>query len=145
MRYLKYKSATLAGFFSLLVLLGACRNSNDDNSNPGNVTPAAGQWKVSYFFDKQDETGNYAAYVFEFDTDGSMSASNGSQTWAGSWAAGIDDSNDKFLINFTDAVPSALEELEEDWRIIDMQDNFMHFEHTSGGNGDTDILKFTRN
>ena len=38
----------------------------------------------------------------------------------------------------------ALGELEEDWRIIELQDDFMHFEHTSGGNGDTDVLKFTK-
>lgn len=134
--------------FAILLLsaFASCSNS-DDNSSGGNnnqTTPNAGTWKVSYFYDKKDETGNYAAYTFEFGTDGSLSASNGSQTWSGTWQTGIDDSANKFLIDFNGTLPSALSELEEDWRIISIEDNFMHFEHTSGGNGDTDVLKFTK-
>ncbi len=133
--------------FAMLLLsaFASCSNS-DDNSSGGNnnQTPNAGTWKVSYFYDKKDETGNYAAYTFEFGTDGSLSASNGSQTWSGTWQTGIDDSANKFLIDFNGTLPSALSELEEDWRIISIEDNFMHFEHTSGGNGDTDVLKFTK-
>jgi len=133
--------------FSLLMFASfASCTTNDDNSSGGNNngTPAAGQWKVSYFYDKQDETSNYTGYTFEFGADGSLSASNGSQSWSGTWQTGIDDSANKFLIDFTGTVPSALTELEEDWRIIKIEDNFMHFEHTSGGNGDTDVLKFTK-
>jgi hypothetical protein len=133
--------------FSLLMFASfASCTTNDDNSSGGNNngTPAAGQWNVSYFYDKQDETSNYTGYTFEFGADGSLSASNGSQSWSGTWQTGIDDSANKFLIDFTGTVPSALTELEEDWRIIKIEDNFMHFEHTSGGNGDTDVLKFTK-
>lgn len=131
----------LLAFFSLT----ACDdNSNGNNSGNNNFTPAAGTWKVTYFFDKQDETSYYTNYTFEFGANGSLSASNGSQTYNGTWATGIDDSTDKFLIDFSGAVPSVLSELEEDWRVIRIEDNFMHFEHTSGGNGDTDILKFSK-
>lgn len=135
-----------AAFILLMSALFASCSTNDDNSPGGNnnTTPAAGQWKVSYFYDKNDETANYAAYTFEFGADGSLKAYNGSQTWTGTWQTGIDDSADKFLIDFTGVVPSALADLEEDWHIVTMADNFMHFEHTSGGNGDTDVLKFTR-
>lgn len=133
-------------FFALFLLLTnamvAC--NNDDLSINNNSTPSAGTWKISYFFDQQDETGNYANYTFEFGSNGSLSVSNGSQTWTGTWATGIDDSANKFLINFSGAVPSILSELEADWRIIKMEDDFMHFEHTSGGNGDTDVLKFSK-
>lgn len=124
------------------VTLMAC--SNDDNSSNNNITPSAGTWKVSYFFDKQDETGNYIPYTFEFGANGSLSATNGSQTYSGTWATGIDDSADKFLMDFSGTVPSALQDLEEDWRIVAIQNDFMHFEHTSGGNGDTDVLKFSK-
>ena len=46
----------------------------------------------------------------------------------------------KFFINFNGAHPSVLEELEEDWLIIEQSSDFMHFKHTSGGNGDTDVI-----
>lgn len=131
-------------FFSAFQLVSCVKN--DDNSSGGNnnQVPAAGSWKVSFFFDKQDKTGNYSSYTFEFQSNGSMSASNGSQTWQGTWLTGFDDSKNKFLIDFNGSVPSTLSELEEDWLIISMDDNNMHFEHTSGGNGDTDVLKFKK-
>lgn len=145
MKFAKFAFAA----FSLLLLsvFASCSNSSDDNTPGGNnnVTPAAGQWKVTYFYDKKDETSYYAGYTFEFGAGGSLSASNGSQSWSGTWSTGIDDSANKFLIDFNGTLPSALSELEEDWRIITIEDNFMHFEHTSGGNGDTDVLKFTKN
>lgn len=137
-----------ANFFSLLllstILIGLSSCDSGSNSNNGS-TPPPGSWKVSYFYDKQDETGNYASYVFEFGSNGSMSATNGVQTWTGTWASGYDDSKDKFLIDFSGTIPSALAELEEDWLILLINDDNMHFEHTSGGNGDTDVLKFARN
>lgn len=143
MKGVQFVLATVSIF--LLSTFVSCTNSDDNSSGGGsNQTPNAGAWKVSYFYDKKDETGNYASYTFEFGTDGSLSASNGSQTWSGTWQTGIDDSADKFLIDFNGTLPSALSELEEDWRIITIEDNFMHFEHTSGGNGDTDVLKFTK-
>lgn len=145
MNRIKSIPAILLFAFSALV---SCQKS-DDSSNPGNnpgnnVTPATGQWKVTYFFDKKDETGNYTGYVFEFGAGGSLSASSGGQTWTGTWSTGSDDSANKFLIDFSGAVPGALADLEEDWRIIAITDNFMHFEHTSGGNGDTDVVKFAK-
>ncbi|HRI60983.1 MAG TPA: hypothetical protein PK228_14695 [Saprospiraceae bacterium] len=135
--------------FSLLMfaMFASCTTSDDNSSggNNNNVTPSAGQWKVSYFFDKQDETSNYTGYTFEFGSNGSLTASKGGQTWSGTWQTGIDDSADKFLIDFTGTLPSELTDLEEDWLIIKIEDSAMHFEHTSGGNGDTDVLKFTKN
>ncbi len=133
---------------SSMAFFAACTspddNSNNNNNNGSNSTPGAGTWKVSYFFDKKVETGNYSSYTFEFGANGSMSASNGSQTWNGTWLTGFDDSANKFMIDFSGTLPSALTDLEEDWKIIEISDNFMHFEHTSGGNGDTDVLKFTK-
>jgi hypothetical protein len=132
--------------FALLLLsaltFGACHP--DDNNAPLN-TPASGQWKVSFFFDKQEETGYYNGYVFEFGSNGSLNISRSGQNWTGTWATGIDDSKNKLEITVNGSHPSELEELEEDWLIIEMTDSFMHFEHLSGGNGDTEVLKFVKN
>jgi hypothetical protein len=139
------KFTGIAFLFILAGLSAGCQKNDDDNPAPGGGTaPASGPWKVSYFFDKQDETSNYTGYTFEFGADGALTASNGAQSWSGTWSAGFDDSRDKFLMDFTGTPPSALAELEEDWLIIEQTSTFMHFEHTSGGNGDTDIVKFTK-
>lgn len=125
-------------------LLAACNHGNDDNPGPNGNPPAAGTWRISYFYDKQDETSNYAGYTFEFGSSGALTATQGGQTWSGSWSTGFDDSHNKFLIDFNGNPPSALLELEEDWHILEQTDDLMHFEHTSGGNGDTDVVKFVR-
>ncbi len=126
---------------ALFVNLTAC---DPDSSSPNGNTPASGKWKVSYFFDKQDKSSYYANYTFEFESNGTLTATNGGQNWAGIWQTGVDDSKNKFVIDFNGSVPSALGELEEDWLIISMDANLMHFEHLSGGNGDTDIVKFVK-
>jgi hypothetical protein len=136
----------LIGSTALLVLLlTACGKNKDDNYTPGGLNPpAAGLWKITYFFDKKDKTANYAGYTFEFKSNGALNAQSGAQTWNGTWSTNCDDSSNKFCIFFSGPVPSALAELEEDWRIVSQTDVFMHFEHTSGGNGDTDIVHFTK-
>ena len=136
----------LSGIFllqiSALFIFSSCSNSN----NSGNTVPhpANGDWKVSYFFDKQDETSNYSSYTFNFASGGTLTAVGNGQTVTGTWSNNCDDSGDKFCISFGSNASSALQELSEDWRVIEMKDNFMHFEHTSGGNGDTDVLKFEK-
>ena len=131
--------------FSAVLFTAACGKSKDDNTVPGGSNPpASGVWKISYLFSKSDKTDNYSGYTFEFNTDGSLTAVNGGQSWAGTWSTNYDDSANKFCIFFSASVPSALSELEEDWLIIEKNDSFMHFEHTSGGNGNTDVVHFTK-
>ncbi len=145
---MKYKFSQVLGIaflFGFSSLFPACKHGSDDNTTPGGGTvPASGKWKISYFFDKKDETSNYQNYSFDFVANGNLTATNGGQTYSGTWSSGYDDSKNKFLINFDSGAPSNLLELNEDWLIIEMKDDSMHFEHTSGGNGDTDVLKFVK-
>lgn len=135
-------------FFAFTLFLAASfLTSCDDNSNsnnPNGVTPSAGNWKVVYYLSKQDETSNYAGYVFDFSSNGSLTATKNGQTYSGTWSTGFDDSKDKFLMTFSGGAPSALLELQEDWLIIKMNDTVMQFEHTSGGNGNTEVLHFEK-
>lgn len=127
----------------LCLFFTACKKS-DDTLPGGSVVPAQGVWKVTYFYDKGDETADFSGYTFNFANNGTVTATQGSQTWTGTWSSGYDDSKNKFLIDFISGSPSPLSELEEDWLIVKMDDQLMHFEHTSGGNGDTDVLKFEK-
>lgn len=131
-----------AGILMLGLFLGACKK--DSSANGNNQTPAAGTWVVSYFFDDKDETSNYTGYSFEFGANGSLTVKNGAQTYSGTWSTGTDDSTEKFVINFSGSIPSELSDLAEDWHIVSFEDNLLHFEDSSGGNGNTDVLKFSK-
>ena len=133
-------------FVGFTTLATSCKKedlSNSGNNNTG-VIPASGTWKITYFFDKAVETSNYNGYTFDFASNGTLTTTGNGQTYTGVWKTGVDDSKDKFVIDYTGAVPSALQELEEDWLIIVVNNSLMHFEHTSGGNGDTDVVKFEK-
>jgi hypothetical protein len=112
--------------------------------NPSNTTPAAGTWKITSFIDdSKDETSDYNGYTFDFDSNGVLKAKKDSQNWSGTWQTGVDDSANKLVMAFNSG-NSVLSELEEDWRIIEMSDTFIHLEHVSGGNGGTDVVKFSK-
>jgi len=141
-RCLMYKLLAFSLFATLLSVFVAC--DPNSSSNPSLNTPGAGNWKITYFFDKQDETSNYTGYTFEFGSNNSFKATRNGQTWSGSWSNNCDDSANKLCIFWSGSVPSALEELAEDWRIIEMSNDLIHLEHTSGGNGDTDVVHFKK-
>lgn len=130
--------------FALLLFVGACSKDDDTSITPGGTLPVSGQWKVTYFFDKKDETSYFLNYTFDFGSNNSLTAKNGSNTWGGTWRTGTDDSKNKLVIDFVGSSPSVLSELEEDWIVISITDTFMHLEHTSGGGGDTDVVHFKK-
>ena len=94
------KNPAFLALFFILFSLTACSVLTDDNPLPIGTPPASGDWKVSYFFDKSDETTNYSGYTFEFLSNGQLTATQGSQSWTGTWTTGLDDSKNKFIIDF---------------------------------------------
>ncbi len=139
---------------SALSFLGTLSCSKDDNNpsskNTVSNTVSDGSWRITYFFDTdKEETAHFSGYVFRFGSNGIMTATNGVNTYTGSWnVSSINNSDDSlddldFLISF--AAPSDFEELSEDWEILSRTDNKIELRHVSGGNGGTDLLTFEKN
>ena len=136
------------------MLFGISSCSKDD-SNPSVTntvvsTVTAGTWKITYFFDTNEvETSNFSGYNFTFGSNNILSASNGSNTYNGSWSImnnnSTDDSLDDvdFMISFVS--PVNFEELSEDWEILSRTTSKIELKHVSGGNGGTDLLTFEKN
>jgi len=137
--------------FVIVALLSTASMCNDDEgekndmSNQGLETSLGyGTWKVTYFFDKQDETGDFVGYSFQFNDNGVAIATISSLSVQGSWATeDSSDGNIKLYLNFGGGEP--LEELNEDWKLVGNSGSKVTLEHESGGNGDKDILVFERN
>ncbi len=146
MKYTLYP--TLLVFVAIFCTASMCsddENEKNDMFNQGLETSLDyGTWKVTYFFDKQDETGNFAGYSFQFNDDGLAIATKSSLSVQGSW--GTEDSSDgniKLYLDFGAGEP--LEELNEDWKVVGNSGPKVTLEHESGGNGDTDVLVLERN
>ena len=146
------------GLFLLLIAFHITACDDDSNSRPSNArindvegTATQGQWRITFFEDSGDnETGNFSGYIFEFDANNLLTATNGSNNYAGTWSVTDDGSGDDnnnyddidFNIGFSN--PRNFEELSEDWEIISISNTKIELRHVSGGNGGTDLLTFEK-
>ena len=133
-------------FVAVLSTASMCNeDEKNEKSNQGlETTLGYGTWRVTYFFDMQDETGDFSGYSFQFNDDGVAIATKSSLSVQGSWnTEDSSDGNSKLYIDF--GVGEPLEELNEDWKVVGNSGAKVTLEHVSGGNGDTDILVFERN
>ena len=153
----------LIGVMSLTLLSAMC--SSDDDENP-NTTAAqieaveddaeSGTWRITYFYDTDhEETSDYNGYDFTFNDNGTLVATNGTNTYNGTWSV-TNDSNsssgdssssddDDLDFNIFFASPEDFEELSDDWDIISHSSTSIQLIDVSGGNGGTDYLTFTKN
>jgi len=153
---------------ALIVSIGLMACSKDDNNAQNNdngtsadrviTTAQSGSWRITYFFDTdEEETSNFAGYVFNFNTDGTLVATKGTTTVSGTWSVMDDSSNsssdddgnstddDDFIIFFNVPQSSDFEDLNDDWDIISVTANKIELIDVSGGNGGTDLLTFEKN
>ena len=154
------------GFLLMLSfsLMSSMCSSDDDDGNPNNNsqqiaevenTAQSGTWRITNFNDSgQNETSDFNGYDFSFNSDGSLVATNGSNTMTGTWSV-TDDSNssddsssdDDIDFNIFFPVPddNDFEDLNDDWDIVSTSSTRIELIDVSGGNGGTDMLTFERN
>jgi hypothetical protein len=131
--------------FIFVAFLASCQTDNSVSLLQTQVTNTvqSGNWKITLFQDDATvETSNYTGYVFNFATNNVATAVKNSVTTTGTWQTGTDDSKVKLILNFGTSSP--LDELAEDWRVLERTDTKIVLEHVSGGNGGTDKLTFEK-
>ncbi|QBZ99125.1 hypothetical protein [Flavobacterium sangjuense] len=152
------KLILIPALFSLFMLNVAsmCSSDDDNSSSGGDPTPVintatSGTWRVTSYVDSgNDETNHFTGYNFTFASGGVLTATNGTNTYTGTWSVTSDDSNDDnpssdldFNIGFTTPVDFA--DLTDDWDVVSHTATTISLIDVSGGNGGTDILVFTKN
>lgn len=149
-------------FYGMLIMLSlalmsfTCSDNdsmNDDNTAEikqikSNVI--SGTWKITSFIDSgNDETNHYTGYSFTFNSNGVLSANNGSNLINGTWSLtnskSDDDSGSDIDFNIFFSSPEIFnDDLTEDWDIVNHNTTKIQLVHISGGNGGTDILIFEK-
>lgn len=144
---------------SLFITLFSCSTSEEDQNlsvdaqiQQINVSAKTGTWKISSYVDSgNDETNHFTGYSFTFNESGELSATNGTNTYTGTWSVTKDDSSDDdspdddvdFNIFF--ASPDNFADLSDDWDIVSVSSTKIDLIDISGGNGGTDTLTFIKN
>lgn len=103
----------LVTFFTTLQS-STCSKSDDVAAiNNTSTTPISGSWRVSFYWDKKDETGNLSGYSFSFNAGGVVTATKNITVVNGTWS----ESSSTFNIDFgTDAV---LSEINGNWQKVE--------------------------
>lgn len=148
----------------ILLMLSACEtdevSNNDDQMTAqeieeANSIAASGAWTITnYNDDGQDETSDYAGYLFSFEAAGILKATKGNVTLTGTWSVAEDSSNSNsddgsnddidFNIFFPVSDDHNFDDLSDDWDIVSIDASTIHLIDTSGGNGGTDRLTFNK-
>ena len=153
------KKLTLLPFLSLIFMLNMAStcSGDDDNSSSADATPVintvtSGTWRVTYYFDTDtDETNHFTGYNFTFGGSNVLTATNGTNTYTGSWSVINDDSSDDdnpsgdLDFNILFSSPANFADLSDDWDILSRTATKIELIDVSGGNGRTDYLTFEKN
>jgi hypothetical protein len=147
----------IPALFCLFMLNVASMCSSDDNNSssqdPTEVIDIAtqGTWRVTSYVDSgSNETSDFTGYNFTFGSSSVLTATNGTNTYTGTWSAVTDDSNDDnpssdLDFNIFFASPADFADLSDDWDIVSYTATTISLIDISGGNGGTDTLVFTKN
>lgn len=133
------KARMMLGVMATAAVFTACKKENA-NPSPADAfdTVSKGEWQVQYFFDDNDETYKFEGYVLTFNSNGTVTAVKGTEAVNGTWNTGIDDSQTKLDLNFSNS--DLFDELNDDWHVQELSATKIVTEDVSGGNGDTDYL-----
>lgn len=151
----------LVSMFSLLALIGSLYACSKDNlqRTQSNIerNVVKDTWRVTKFIDSgTDELYHFNGYSFTFSDDGSVTATNGTNSYTGTWSvtqssSNTDDDNrssddglDDLDFNLAFSGNDDFQDLNDDWDIISQSNTRIELMDVSGGNGDVDYLTFEK-
>jgi hypothetical protein len=133
-----------------IVTFASC-SSDDDSGNVNTnefeniiTTLPQGEWKVSKLIDGQsDHTVDFETFIFTFKEDGTVMAKNDLFTENGTWAYdNSSSSSEELVLQFSEQTP--FDEINDDWDIVSVTNSQIELSDISGGDGDVELLTFTK-
>lgn len=132
-----------------IVTFASC-SSDDDSGNVNTnefenikTTLPQGEWKVSKLIDGQsDHTMDFESFTFTFNGDGTVKAQNDLLTENGTWAYDNSSSSEELVLQFSEQTP--FDEINDDWDIVSVTNSQIELSDISGGDGDVELLTFTK-
>lgn len=151
--------------FAIVMIASSCTKDDSVNNTTANNTAeiqqvnneaTSGSWRITSYIDSgQDETHHFTGYSFTFNTDGTLTATNGTNTYTGVWSVTDSDSSSNdddgsssssdIDFNIMFSAPPKFTDLTDDWDIVSHTSSKIDLIDVSGGNGGTDTLTFEKN
>jgi len=134
--------------FAVVLLVSSCKkddNSNSNSSQPAQLSASVqqGSWKITSYIDNGvDQTNHYTGYEFQFNSNGTITATKAGTTISGTWSDGMDDSVLKLVLNFGAATPFL--EINDDWHVTQQSAVMIRLQDVSGGGSGTEYLVFEK-
>lgn len=132
------------------IVFAAC--SSDDDSGDANTnefeqietTLPQGEWKISTLIDgESDHTADFQSFIFTFKADGTVTAQNDLFTENGTWTYdNSSSSSEELVLQFSETNP--FDKINDDWDIVSISNSKIELSDVSGGNGDIELLTFTK-
>ena len=142
-------------FIAMSFLVMAC-SSDDDTPLSDNTKSEIennlklNSWIITKYIDSnEDELHHYTGYEFTFGDSNVLTATNGTNTYTGTWSitnsSSSSSSSNDLDFNIFFSSPADFQELSDDWDILSNTSTKIELIDISGGNGGTDYLTFERN
>ncbi len=104
----------------------------------------AGDWRITnYTDDAIDETNNYVGFIFTFNSDGILGATDGNTSVSGAWSMTTSDV-DELDFNIFFITPNIFEVLADDWEINKYSSSKIELIDVSEADNSTDYLTFEK-
>jgi hypothetical protein len=139
-------------FFAVCMQLffTSCKDDADNTQAQIEDNVESGTWRITEFIDSGDpETHHFTGFNFTFSEGGSVTATNGTLTYTGTWSVTDSNSNDDGLddLDFNISFPQTNEfqDLNDDWDLLSQSSTRIELTDVSGGGGGTDFLTFQKN
>ena len=140
---------TLCIVFSLATLMAACTKNETNDLSPKSESQnlKQGSWRVSHYSEREkDETHKFNGYKLNFQDGGLFTLSNSSATFTGTWSIdplSDDSSSSSHKLIIMISGNEIADQLVDDWRIVQMTDDFIQLEDDSDDH--TELLELTKN
>jgi hypothetical protein len=84
-----------------------------------------GMWRVDYFYDNTHSSSDeFAQYLFDFNSDGTLTANDGFNTYSGVWDVSVTNADPVYDMEIEISISGteSLDHLTSDWLITEMSD-----------------------
>jgi hypothetical protein len=125
---------------AVIAVLFSSASCKKDDSTPvifNSNTITSGTWRISSFHgDHDDHTADFSNYVFTFDDNGNLSATNSGTTTTGTWS--FDDSGNEFHLQIGSTSP--LTDISKGWIILESTSTSLRLGDDSSNDEELDFV-----